>query len=84
MCEVVRGQQAGRKFDSQTEQPSSIPSCKVNKNLEIKTDNVDVIAWLIQVKHGQYSRQKDKPDINARNSQWIQWCFQELGDLRHI
>ena len=29
-CDVVGGQQAGRKFDSQTMEPSSALSCKVN------------------------------------------------------
>ena len=41
MCEVV-DQHAGRKFNSQTIQPSNSPSCKANKGKQNKTDNVDV------------------------------------------
>ena len=40
-CDLVRDQQADRKFNSQT-QPSNGPSCKAHKGQEIKTDKVRV------------------------------------------
>ena len=41
-CKVAGDQQAGRKFDAQTIQPSNGSSCKANKAQQIKKDNPDV------------------------------------------
>ena len=43
MCDVIEGQQADRNFDSQTMEPSSGLSCKVNIDWESRSDNVDAI-----------------------------------------
>ena len=43
ICDVTEGQQADRKFDSQTIESSSTLSNKVNTDIEGRSYNVDVI-----------------------------------------
>ena len=43
MCDVVEGQQADMKYNSQTIEPPITLSCKVKIVLEKKLDNVHVI-----------------------------------------
>ena len=42
MCEVVGDQQADRKLESQTIQPSNSPRCKANRSQQTKRDYVGV------------------------------------------
>ena len=42
MCDVVEGQQADRKFNSQMMVPSIALSCKVHTDQESRSDNADV------------------------------------------
>ena len=73
-CDVVEGQQTGRKFYSQTVKPSCTLSHKAKKDWEIRSDNADVIntnpkhARSFQVQHRQRSIQKGKLGNNLKNS----------------
>ena len=74
MCEVVEGQQADRKFGSQTMKLSTASGCKANTDWESRYDNMDIIntnpnTRLLQVQHRQRSRQKGKLVNNTKNSQ---------------
>ena len=42
MCDVIDGQQADMKFDSQTREAFSTLSCKANTDRESRSGNVDV------------------------------------------
>ena len=43
MCDVIESQEADRKCNSQTMEPSSTPCCKANTETKFRSDNVDAI-----------------------------------------
>ena len=67
-CEVVEGQQADRKFDSQTIKLSSTPRCNANTDQEINSDNVDVINANLNTQ--DYYRSSTDREADKRPS-WV-------------
>ena len=73
-CEVVEGQQADRKFNSQTIQLSNGRRCKANTDWEITSDTSDVLnanSKMPDFFRSSVNRaaKKSKPSINAKNTQ---------------
>ena len=42
-CNVVEGQQAGRKFDSQTTKPTAVLNCEIHTGEDCRSDNMGII-----------------------------------------
>ena len=80
MCDVVEGQQADRKFDSQTMEPSSAPSCKANTDWERRSDNMDVIN--INSNMPDFFRSSMVREVGKRDNQLItQSIHNEFSDV---